>query len=813
MEETIEETEPETAVEVSKKDFTKPLVLASVISSIGGLQYGYNFWVLHFPSVVLVNFYNVTEEHKRDEGIHQSILLFLMVFAIALYPLGGLVGCLLFAPMADMCGRKQTMVINNLFSIACAILMGFSRMVESYEFSMFSRFITGLSSGIFSSIIPVYLTEIAPKNHRGAINVVASFFVIFGILLGQVFTAPQILGNEKGWPILMSFAGFVALFQMVPLLYIPESPRYLLIQKKDEGNARQVLMKLREKEDVEEEMEDLHQEDHAERVEKNMTIFKLIHFPGLQRRFIIILVLNFAQQFAGYSAAALRAYAFLLYLPVGLATFLFVFMFIPETKKKTFREIQKLVSARKTKKMWPQSMVETRQEIAKPGPKKEIVQDFYNISFGDVPSLSEDKNYNRFLTGITIALFPLGGTLGSFVVGPLTDDHGRKGALLVNSVFSMISAILVACSTVVEGYEFTMISRFASGVCSGIFYTAVPIYLSELSPTNLRGSLTLMPHFFLVFGVMIAQILALREILGTQEGWPILMSLVAILAFCQIIIMPTFPESPRYLLIQKGNEEKAREALKKLRNQEDVENEIKGLHQEDLAEKDEKNMNMLKLLSCPNLRRQVFNAISLACSQELVGINAAYHYTERIYIATNVGLDNVRFMTIISSTTILIILFIMLYIINFVERKTLLLVGLAVCGLCCVLLFVTLQYQDTVLWMSYAGTIVVNLYIIGHAIGPSTIPNVLTAEMFLQSSRSSAYVIQGFMHWLISFIIGVTYLNIEAKLKSHIFLLFIPFNIAAFIYSLKFLPETNNKTFLEIRMATQRTQVRRPTAT
>lgn len=42
-------------------------------------------------------------------------------------------------------------------------------------------------------------------------------------------------------------------------------------------------------------------------------------------------------------------------------------------------------------------------------------------------------------------------------------------------------------------------------------------------------------------------------------GWPILMSLVAILAFCQIIIMPSFPESPRYLLIQKGNEEKARE--------------------------------------------------------------------------------------------------------------------------------------------------------------------------------------------------------------------------------------------------------------
>ncbi|XP_066493477.1 solute carrier family 2, facilitated glucose transporter member 5-like [Tiliqua scincoides] len=490
MEETIEETEPETAEEVRKKgDFTKHLILVTVISSTGFLQYGYNFWVLHFPSVVLMNFYNATDDQRGEGSAHQSILWLLFFLAIALYPLGGLVGSFIFAPLADMCGRQQTLIINNFLSMVCAILMGFSKMVQAYEFSMFSRFLTGVSSGIFSNIVPVYLSEIAPKNRRGAINVVASFFLIFGILIGQVFTAPQLLGNEKGWPILMSFAGFMALFQIVPLFYIPESPRYLLIQKRDEGNARQVLMKLKGQDNVEEEMEDLRLEDHAERTEKNMTIFKLIHFPGLQRRFTIILVLMFAQQFAGYSAmhlidsvgrrilllsgfgvcsiccavlpitihlqtfhswmsyintiliitfllghfigpgsiphllvaelflqssrssafaasgamfwlwrfiatltlgapakraclqmqpadqgernspaarptprlpspaeladwqAALRAYAFLLYLPVGLATFLFIFKFIPETKKKTFREIRRILATQATKKI------------------------------------------------------------------------------------------------------------------------------------------------------------------------------------------------------------------------------------------------------------------------------------------------------------------------------------------------------------------------------------------------------------------------------------------------------------------------------
>ncbi|KAJ6656792.1 hypothetical protein lerEdw1_003123 [Lerista edwardsae] len=303
MQEITEDKESEIVEEEEKREFTRPVILATVISSIGFLQYGYNFWVLHFPAVILMNFHNATDEKKRDFNIlHQSILFFFFFVAIALYPLGGFIGSFIFAPLADTCGRKQTLLINSFFSMTCAILMGFSKMAAAYEFSMFSRFITGVSSGICYNIVPVYITEIAPKNRRGAMHVVASFFLLLGILLGQVFTAPQLLGNEKGWPILMGFAGFIALFQILPLFYVPESPRYLLMQNGDEEKARQVLRKLTGQDDVEEEMEDLQMEDHAERTEKNMTVFKLIRFPGPQRRFAIIFVLMFAQQFTGYSA-------------------------------------------------------------------------------------------------------------------------------------------------------------------------------------------------------------------------------------------------------------------------------------------------------------------------------------------------------------------------------------------------------------------------------------------------------------------------------------------------------------------------------
>lgn len=62
--------------------------------------------------------------------------------------------------------------------------------------------------------------------------------------------------------------------------------------------------------------------------------------------------------------------------------------------------------------------------------------------------------------------------------------------------------------------------------------------------------------------------------------------------------------------------------MKKLRNKEDVEDEIEELRQEDLAEKDEKQMNALKLLTCPDLQQQALNVMALACSQQLGGVNA-----------------------------------------------------------------------------------------------------------------------------------------------------------------------------------------------
>ncbi|XP_044301328.1 solute carrier family 2, facilitated glucose transporter member 5-like isoform X1 [Varanus komodoensis] len=358
--------------------------------------------------------------------------------------------------------------------------------------------------------------------------------------------------------------------------------------------------------------------------------------------------------------------------------------------------------------------------------------------------------------------------------------------------------MFMASANVVHGTLFALFSRLLIGITIGIFSSAVPLYLGEISPIKMRGVIGMMPHLFLTIGVQVAQILAFREIMGTAEGWPILMSLSGILALFQIIIVPSFPESPRYLLIQKKDENQAREALQELRDKNDVEDEMEEIRQEGFAERADRNMNSLRLLCYPPLRWQVVSIIVLMCGQQLSGVNAIYFYTERIYQSMGLAKDAVRYISLFSTTAILLAIMCGMYVIETMGRKKLLLIGFGTCSFLCLLLSVTIKLQTTFKWISYFNSLFINIFLIGHAMGPSALPNLLITELFLQSSRSSAYVVGGFIHWLLNFFTVVTFILIQPFLESYTFLICSPICMITFLYSFQMIPETKGKTFLEI---------------
>ena len=88
-----------------------------------------------------------------------------------------------------------------------------------------------LSAGLNTSLVPMYISEIAPLNLRGGLGTVNQLAVTVGLLTGQVLGVDYLLGTDEGWPYLLGIAVFPSILQLLLLPICPESPRYLLITK------------------------------------------------------------------------------------------------------------------------------------------------------------------------------------------------------------------------------------------------------------------------------------------------------------------------------------------------------------------------------------------------------------------------------------------------------------------------------------------------------------------------------------------------------------------------------------------------------
>ncbi|NXL90276.1 GTR5 protein, partial [Alectura lathami] len=428
----------------------------------------------------------------------------------------------------------------------------------------------------------------------------------------------------------------------------------------------------------------------------------------------------------------------------------------------------------------------------------QYMQDFYNETYISRNGVSMSEDYQTLLWSLTVSMFPLGGFFGSLMVGPLVNNCGRKGTLLINNLFSIAAAVLMGTSKIAKTFEVIILSRVIMGIYAGLASNVVPMFLGELAPRNLRGAVGVVPQLFITVGILIAQILGLNSILGNAEGWPILLGLTGIPSVIQLLTLPLFPESPRYLLIQKGNEEQARKALQRLRGWGDVDDEIEEMRQEDKSEKEEGQLSVFTLCTFRGLRWQLISIVVMMMGQQLSGINAVFYYADRIFLSAGVATDKVQYVTVSIGAVNVVMTALAVFIVESLGRRILLLAGFGLCCVACAVLTLALNLQSTVSWMSYISILCVIVYIIGHAIGASPVPFVMITEMFLQSSRPAAFMVGGSVHWLSNFTVGLVFLYMEAGLGAYCFLIFCAVCLMSVIYIFFIVPETKNKTFMEI---------------
>ncbi|CAG6021304.1 unnamed protein product [Menidia menidia] len=426
------------------------------------------------------------------------------------------------------------------------------------------------------------------------------------------------------------------------------------------------------------------------------------------------------------------------------------------------------------------------------------MQQFYNSTYVERYNAPMEDNFLTLLWSLSVSMYPLGGFFGSLMVAPLVNKLGRKGTLLFNNIFSIVPAVMMGVSEIAKSFEIIIVARFIVGICAGLSSNVVPMYLGELAPKNLRGALGIVPQLFITIGILCAQVLGIRNILGNSTGWPLMLGLTGIPAAMELLLLPFFPESPRYMLIQKGQEKNAKKALQRLRGWDDVDAEMTEMRLEDQSERAEGHLTVLSLLSQRSLRWQLISIIILNMGQQLSGVNAIYYYADSIYATAGVRENDIQYVTVGTGAVNVFMTIAAVFIVEYSGRKPLLLLGFGICCGACVLLTVALVFQESVTWMPYISISCVIIYVIGHAIGPSPIANVVTTEMFRQSARPAAFMVGGSVHWLSNFTVGLVFPFMEGNLGPYSFIIFAIICLVTLVYVWLVVPETKNKTFLEV---------------
>ncbi|NXA27663.1 GTR9 protein, partial [Ibidorhyncha struthersii] len=190
--------------------------------------------------------------------------------------------------------------------------------------------------------------------------------------------------------------------------------------------------------------------------------------------------------------------------------------------------------------------------------------------------------------------------------------------------------------------------------------------------------------------------------------WNVLLSFSGLVALIQLLFLPLFPESPPYLLLQKGDKAGCLKAMKQLWGEGNYHTEFDDMMKEKAVTKGTKIMNVLEVLKEPSIYPQLSTMLLLLLSLQLCGLSATANLQESIIPYVSLGVAISELISIIFCSSI----------IDRFGRRILLWGGYLLMALILVLLETSLLLSDQFLWMRYCSVILIFLFLIAYGIGP-----------------------------------------------------------------------------------------------
>lgn len=416
---------------------------------------------------------------------------------------------------------------------------------------------------------------------------------------------------------------------------------------------------------------------------------------------------------------------------------------------------------------------------------------------GSILFIETEYNLSSFEIELFVSIAVAGAIVGSIISGPVSDKLGRKKSI-------SFSAILFVGGSIVLGfapkYSALIVGRFIVGFAIGVAANVVPLYIAEISPAKYRGSLVTINNLCITSGQFISYLVA-SGFSHVNEGWRYTLGLAAIPALIMFFGMVFIvPESPRWLYLM-GQEDEAISILKRIRNTDDVEEEVQEIKESRVSS----GMSQFKsILYDRVIRRALLIGCSLQFFQQFCGINTVMYYSASIIKMAGIN-DNskaVWFSTAVAGANAVFTV-VSLFLIDRVGRRKLLLSTMI--GMIAGLLFLGLafffSYRDPKSTGIFAIVSLV-LYVAFFATGMGPIPWAVNSEIYPSNFRGIGCGIATTVNWSANLVVSFTFLSyVNAVTPSGAFWTYAGIGIVAWVVIYFILPETKGKSIEQIQQS------------
>ncbi|EIA5785274.1 sugar porter family MFS transporter [Staphylococcus pseudintermedius] len=401
--------------------------------------------------------------------------------------------------------------------------------------------------------------------------------------------------------------------------------------------------------------------------------------------------------------------------------------------------------------------------------------------------LKDDIPLNAYTEGLVVSSMLVGAIVGAGLSGPLSEKLGRRRLVFMISIVFIIGALILALAPTME---ILVLGRVIIGLAVGGSTAIVPVYLSELAPTDARGSLSSLNQLMITIGILASYLV--NYAFAPIEGWRWMLGLAVVPSVILMIGVIFMPESPRWLLEKRG-EKAARDVMKLTYPASEIDHEIENMKKiNQIAD------NTWTVLKSPWLLSTIIIGSVFALLQQLIGINAIIYYAPKIFATAGFGESTAILSTVgIGVVNVLVTIF-AISIIDKIDRKKLLVIGN-------IGMVASLLIMSALIWLigvnsaAWIILLCLTIFIIFFGVSWGPVLWVMLPELFPMRARGAATGIAALVLSIGSLLVAQFFPVLTDVLQvQQVFLIFAVIGIIAMIFVIKFLPETRGRSLEQI---------------